>query len=206
MLVRQTKMTIPTKHIDFEAMLDAVDRKISLDGQAESHLATCENCGQEFQRVQNLLRAMREDQSHDAPRDVLAYAVNLFSQRRDSHAPSLVQRIVAALTFDSFDRAPAFGVRSGASAARQMLYNAAERDLDIRINPQANDRWAIAGQVLGENCSGGEIILQGAEVNESAPLNEDCEFVLPPVPQGTYHLLLKLGDFEVEVQKLEVGA
>ena len=198
-------MTTPTKHLSFETMLDAADRSQALDRAAESHLSTCEKCSEEFGRVQNLVQSMREDQSVDAPRDVLAYAINSFSQRRDSRAPSLVQRIVAALTFDSLNRAPAFAVRSGVSAARQLLYNAAEKDLDIRINQQENERWAIAGQVLGENCSGGEITLQGTDVNETARLNEDCEFVLPPVPAGTYHLLLKLGDFEVEVQKLEVG-
>ena len=199
-------MTTPTKHISFEAMLDVAERSDAPDGEAAAHLSMCQNCSDEFDRVLHLVRSMREDQSVDAPRDVLSYAINSFSQRRGTKAPSLVQRIVAALTFDSFESAPAFAVRSGASAARKLLYSAAEKDLDIRISKQENDRWAIAGQVLGGHCAGGEIILQGAELNESARLNEDCEFVLTPVPPGTYHLLLKLGDSEVEVQKLEVGS
>jgi len=195
---------MPTEHISFDAMLDAVDETQSLGDRAEAHLAACETCNYELRRLENLVQSMRLDESVDAPRDVLAYAINIFAQRKVEQ-PSLVRRIVAALTFDSFERAPAFGLRSSASAARQLLYHAVEKDIDIRINKQGDDRWQISGQILGENCAGGQITLQGDEVNESARMNEQCEFVLPPVPAGAYHLLLKLRDVELEVSALEVG-
>src|SRR6185369_11693032 len=168
-----------------------------------AHLAGCSSCAEQWHRLENLLTIMKDDDSVDAPRDVLAYAINLFARREQQ--PSLVQRIVAALSFDSFDRAPAFGVRSSATTSRQMIYTAGENDIDLRINEDEQHRWIVAGQILGEHCAGGEIILHGHEVSESAYLNEQCEFALQPVPAGNYELVLRLANVEVEVPRLEIG-
>src|SRR5678815_2281498 len=69
---------------------------------------------QHVARVGQVLDLMRTDTAIDAPRDVLAYAVNIFSGRQASRVSSLMRRIVATLSFDSSaNLAPAFGVRSG---------------------------------------------------------------------------------------------
>jgi hypothetical protein len=198
-------MTESSKHISFETLLDIADEHSKPGSETASHLSDCARCADQMQRVEGLVRLMREDQSVDAPRGVLAYAVNIFAQRRAAPRSSFVKRLVAALSFDSFERAPAFGVRSGPGAARQLLYSAGDNDIDLRINEQENNRWAIAGQVLGEHCAGGEISLHGYEVSNAAYLNEQCEFTLPAVPAGTYELVVRLADLEVEVPRLEIG-
>jgi len=196
-------MSKSVKHIDFETLLDIADRRQTKDEEQTAHLADCSSCADQWHRLEDLLTIMKDDHSVDAPRDVLAYAINLFAQREQQ--PSLVQRMVAALSFDSFDRAPAFGVRSGATTSRQMIYTAGENDIDLRINEDEQHRWIVAGQILGEYCAGGEIILHGHEVSESAYLNEQCEFALQPVPAGNYELVLRLANVEVEVPRLEIG-
>jgi len=198
-------MTTPNQHTPFASLLDIADRRAPADDEAADHLATCRTCAEELQRLENLVTMMAQDDSVDAPRDVLAYAINIFNQRSVERTSSLVQRIVAALSFDSFDRAPAFGVRSGASEGRQLLYTAGENDIDLRINEQENNRWIVAGQVLGADCAGAEISLHGYEVSASAFLNEQCEFAMPAVPAGKYELVLRLANAEVEVPQLEIG-
>ena len=200
------KMTTPNEHTSFASLLDIADRRTPADAEAAAHLATCRTCTEELQRLEDLVGLMTQDESVDAPRDVLAYAINIFNQRNVDRKPSLVQRIVAALSFDSFDRAPAFGVRSGEAAARQLVYSAGESDLDLRIEQQERDRWTIAGQILGEQCAGGEIKLTGKNESASALLNDQCEFTLPAVPAGNYELVLRLADVEIEVPRIEVGA
>ena len=207
----ENAMNKPSEHISFETLLDIADQKLTPNSETTSHLSDCAQCADEMSKVESLVQLMRDDTSVDAPRDVLAYAVNIFQGRKLKSAlhraeprSSFVKRIVAALSFDSFDRAPAFGVRSGPGAARQLLYSAGDHDVELRIHQQEDDRWAIAGQVLGEHCAGGEIILLGEDVSQSTRLNEQCEFALPAVPRGTYELLVKLGDVEVEVPRLQM--
>ena len=192
-----------SKHLEFETLLDIADERLTRDSDQSAHLEDCAACADELHRVENLLAVMKDDQSVDAPRDVLAYAVNLFARREQKR--SLVERIVAALSFDSFDSAPAFGVRSSASTARQLIYTAGENDIDLRIAEDENNRWVVAGQILGEHCAGGEISLHGYEVSTSAYLNEQCEFALPAVPAGNYELVVRLANVEVEVPRLEIG-
>lgn len=196
-------MSNSAKHLEFETLLDIADQRLTKDGEQAAHLQDCDHCAGEFHRLENLLAVMKDDTSVNAPRDVLAYAMNMFARREQK--PSLVQRIVAALTFDSFDRAPAFGVRSGATTSRQMIYTAGENDIDLRVNEDENHRWIVAGQILGESCAGGEITLHGPQVSESAYLNEQCAFTLQPVPAGNYELVLRLANVEVEVPRLKIG-
>jgi len=196
-------MTTRTKHLDFENLLEIAERRAAADATAESHLASCSTCGEELNRIKNLLQVMRQDESVDAPRDVLAYAINLYGQRNVTQKPALVERVIAALTFDSFTGSPAFGLRSGQAAARQMVYSAADNDVDLRIERREPDRWAIAGQLLGK-CNGGEVTLHGENQWVSAVLNEECEFALPSVPAGNYALIITLADIEIEVP-IEIG-
>ncbi|MGH9880267.1 MAG: hypothetical protein ACRD6N_02435, partial [Pyrinomonadaceae bacterium] len=159
----------------------------------------------ELQRLQQVILLMRSDTSEDAPPDVVAYAKTIFRKRAVSGEPALLRRIVAALSFDSMNVAPAYGVRSGHAASRQLVYSSESHDVDLRITPQ-NDQWVVAGQVLGEHCARGEVKLEGETGTAVAALNELCEFTLPAVSAGSYKLLLRLADVEVEVPRLELRA
>ena len=59
--------------------------------------------------------------------------------------PSLLRRVLAVLSFDSLNVAPAFGTRSGATGSRQMLYSAEENDIDLHYS---------AGQLMGGSWPG----------------------------------------------------
>ena len=170
------------------------------------HVSACSDCTAELQRLGQALELMRTDTAPDAPRDVLAFVRNIFRQREGSREPSLLRRIVAALTFDSnMNLTPAFGVRSGHSASRQLLYSADESDIDLRISSQ-QDQWVVAGQLLGPGCAGGLVEMEGEGRAATATLNDLCEFTLPPVPAGSYALRLRLRDAELEIPHLELRA
>lgn len=199
-------MKTAPQHIPFAKLADLAEDRASADERAASmaHLSGCADCTQQLEQLGQVLTLMRTDTATDAPRDILAYAVSLFTRRESAAEPSLLRRIVAALSFDSSaNLAPAFGVRSGHAASRQLLYSAEGNDIDLRITAEA-ENWIVAGQVLGEDCGGGRIEIEGEGELASADLNELCEFTLPPVSAGSYTLRLRLADAEVEIPRLEL--
>lgn len=199
-------MKITSQHIPFSALADLAENRTATDQRSDlmTHVSTCTNCKGKLQGLEQLMLLMRTDTAPDAPRDLIAYAVNIFAQREVLRAPSLLRRIVAALTFDSSaNLVPAFGMRSGQAASRQLVYSAEGNDVDLRLTP-LKDQWVVAGQLLGDGCQPGEVRLEGETRSATAPLNELCEFTLPPVPSGSYRLLLRLGNIEVEVPQLEL--
>jgi hypothetical protein len=198
-------MNTKSQHISFAVLVDLADRKATADDPTASHISDCASCSTELHRLEGLIILMKEDNSIDVPRDVMAQAINAFARRADSSEPSLLQRVIATLTFDSMTPAPAFGVRSTQTGPRQLLYSAAGSDVDLRITKQDDGRWAVAGQVLGGDCSGGEIQLEGETETALTALNDMCEFTLPAVAPGNYRFLLRLANIEVEVPRLEIG-
>jgi hypothetical protein len=113
----------------------------------------------------------------------------------------MTRNIQATLIFDSFTTSPAFGVRSGPSVARQVLYSAEEIDLDIRIAPD-DGKWVITGQVLGD-CDAGEIELIGPS-RQHANLDNLLAFALAPVPPGEYGMRVRCGEIEIEVPEFNL--
>ena len=196
-------MSIFSKHISLEDLTDLAEQ-ISTSTNRDamlSHLETCADCAKTFDLLQHVVGLMRKDTVENAPRDVLQRAINIFGA---PERVSLLERIVAVLSFDSLTLGPAFGTRSGQSEARQLIFSADENDIDLHISAQEN-KWVIAGQVFGQGCKEGEVDIEGENVSLSSALNDSCEFTFPPVPSGYYRLRLRLSDIEVEVPRLELG-
>jgi hypothetical protein len=196
----------------------------------EAHITACARCSGEAARLEHLIRLMRTDTAEDAPPSVIAGAVHLFYERASPPLASSGRRrrILAVLRFDSLGLAPAFGMRSGEPSARQILFHAEVHDIDLRIEPAPEDwtssgslpgqpgdvfhtrqppdlAWIVSGQVLGETSAGGQVKLTSATSEGQARLNEQNEFTLPPVPSGSYQLILHLTNVDVEVNELKLG-
>jgi anti-sigma factor RsiW len=202
-------MRLTPQHIPFARLADMAEGRPSAEAAAEdrAHLSACRRCAGEAERLGRLAALMRADNSEDAPAQVLDGVVRMFRARAAQAAePGLLRRLVAALTFDSSDLRPAFGVRSGQPApARQLLFSAGDFDVDLRLAPGA-EGWTVSGQVLGP-CRGGEVEAVGEDGTTAARarLNDLCEFtLLPPVAGGTYTLRLRLEETEIEIPGLSL--
>jgi anti-sigma factor RsiW len=203
-------MRLTPRHIPFARLADLAEGRLSPEEAAEerAHLAACTRCAGQAAQLGHLAALMRADTSEDAPAALVADVVRMFRARRATaeSEPGLLRRLVAALTFDSSSLTPAFGVRSGQAApARQLLFSAGDLDVDLRLAP-GPEGWTVSGQVLGP-CRGGEAALVAADGSTAAraALNELCEFtLLPPTPDGTYALRLRLDGAEVEIPELSL--
>jgi hypothetical protein len=189
-------------HIPLETLVDIAENRLPSGTfeTASAHFQTCSACSDKLRQLQHVILLMKGDTAEDAPRDVLASAINIFATEKTAIT---IPRVVAVLIFDSRSAGPAFGMRSLHSAWRQMLYSAQDSDVDLRIRVQ-NEECIITGQVIREGCKGGLVEISGATGSTQANLNELCEFTLPAIPIGKYSLRLMLPDIEIEIPELEI--
>lgn len=193
-----------TQHIPFTTLADYAEDRLAAQERlpVEQHVAGCSRCSADVAWLQQTVDLMRTDDAPDAPAHVIARAVRLM--RPQQPQPSPLRRLVAVLQWDSASLQPHFGVRSGQGVERQLLLNAAEYDVDLRVTPQGS-AWVVAGQVLGPGGKGEVELRSDADIVETT-LNEQAEFVLPPVPTNRYTLTVRLPDVEVSIAPLELGA
>jgi hypothetical protein len=205
-------MNLMSQHIPFAKLADLAEESLGAEERDASlaHVQACSRCSTQLERVAQVVNLMRADNLEDAPRDVISQAVGIFRRSETKATESLLRRVLAALSFDSASLTPAYGVRSGQTTTRQMLYSTGENDLDLRITP-GEEAWIVSGQVLGhEQCAGGQVSLFSLESEAGSAaateLNELCEFTLPPVAAGSYRLCLRISDLEIEIPEFELRA
>lgn len=149
-----------------------------------------------------ILRLMAADDSVDAPKDSVTWAKNLYRTREKK--PSLITRLVASLQMDLSPGKAAFGERSGsAGTVRQMLFNAGEHAVELRVIPE-NSTTRIQGQVLGKGFAGAGLELVGREAKRIIKLTEMSEFEMADVPRGYYTLTLRSADTEIVIEDVDI--
>ena len=198
-------MNIFSPHISFTELADLADEK-SRPSSPETleHLAGCSHCAKELQALRQTIGLMRTDDVEDAPANLVKYAKNMFTGRSASRGPSRLARVLASLTFDSLTAKPAFGLRSGASSGRQLVYSTEIADVDLRVSPQSGE-WEIAGQILGSSQAQGRVNLESESFSTSVDLNELAEFGFQSVPSGIYRMFVHLPELEIEIPPLQLG-
>lgn len=147
----------------------------------------------------------------DAPESVIQRALGVFQPRAQRAAtPSLLQRVLASLAFDSAGvQLQAQGVRGSALTTRQMLFSTDGRDIDLRIAPaegslgRPGGPWVIFGQLLSPDRAGVVELTCGQDVRQ-VELDEMLEFRFDRVPGGPVRLAFHLADRVIELPALEV--
>lgn len=200
-------MNVSASHISIETLADLAEDRLDDEAReaALAHIAACSACDKGMLELRELMRMMSSDRTEDVPVEILNAAKDIFSRQLQLTTPSSLHRIVAILTFDSLKSIPVFGMRSGQTASRQLLYSAEDTDLDLRITVQ-NDQCVVAGQVLRESCIEGVVQISGTPGSAETSLNDLCEFTFPALPVGNYLLKIRMGDVEIEVPELKLTA
>lgn len=163
-------------------------------------LAMSNNSNDEL--INKIIHLMQTDESADAPADSVKWAKNIFRARAAEPKKSLVRKILAVLQMDLSGAQPAFGERSAStlSQTRQMLFQAGENAVDLRISEE-EDGFAVQGQILGEGFANCIAKLGDFE----AKANDLSEFGFAQIPAGKYDLVLRAADREIEIAGLELS-
>jgi hypothetical protein len=90
------------------------------------------------------------------------------------------------------------------------LFNAQGRDVDLRIAPSVGvGAFVLSGQILGPDETG---VLELADCSaagsatRSISLDELGEFRIDGIGRGTYLLTLRVGDDQIDLPAIEIGA
>ena len=129
--------------------------------------------------------------------------------RAPEPGPSLGQRILATLGFDSWAVSPVLVTRSALPTTRQLLFSAEERDVDLRISwPRTAGEpvgLTLAGQVLGPDDAGEVSLVRDGSPVGTVPLDEFGEFRFVGLEAGSYALTLRFGEVEIVLPPIDIG-
>jgi len=204
-------------NLPFEQLLDWLEGRLAAEAATtvERQVATA---GPEVQAQVAWLRAFTALQQTvtlaKPPATVRAQLTEEFARYAAAkQQPSLFQRLVAALTFDSAHQPGLVGVRAGqAEQARQFVYSTGQVDVTLNLQPHKQaQRFTLIGQILS-NEPGMDLaafcvqLLQ--ETNEiGITLADDLgEFSFEAVEPGTYALVLSTDDQEILLPAIAVTA
>jgi hypothetical protein len=149
--------------------------------------------------IESIIYLMQTDKSVDAPQDAIQWSKNIFRTRVAK--PTLVQKVLAVLQINLAPNKAVFGERSAsASQARQMLFEAGDNSIDLRIS-EADNGFNIHGQILGDGFENAEIKLGELVTNT----NELSEFKFKAVAKGSYSLTLTGLKNEIVVENFDLN-
>jgi anti-sigma factor RsiW len=199
-------VSVESRHIRFDRLIDLVEGRLSPDEQTQmqAHTAACPRCATQLAWLERVVGLIRANDYEEPPDRVAADISRVFAAYNPSASSSLRQRIRAVLHFDSAQLPLSISRRSGSSAEQQLLFTAGSLDLEVRITP-SGALWEVSGQMLNADAHG-LAELQGSADEVRSTLNEEGEFLLPPVPPGQYTLILQLATVEIEIARLAIGA
>ena len=150
--------------------------------------------------IERIIHLMKTDESVDAPEDSIKWAKNLFRTRAAEPKKSIVQKVLAVLQIDLSPNKAAFGERSAsAGQARQMLFQAGENSIDLRIKGTETG-FILHGQILGEDFADGVAKLGDFQTK----INELGEFKFAEIPKGKYDFHLRKNESEIVIENLEL--
>jgi len=133
-------------HFKSESWLDLVRNTAPADQALEMrrHLGEgCTACSSALASWEGVAELMRKERDYEPPADVVR-VVKSWQLPRSGEA-----RIPAILAFDSLRTAAIPGIRSIATAPRQLLYRAGSLCIDMRIEPlPGGPRISVVGQVM----------------------------------------------------------
>jgi len=151
--------------------------------------------------IKRIISLMQTDNSVDAPADALKWSKNLFRTRAAEPKATLIEKVLAVLRMDLAPNKAVFGERSAsAGQARQMLFEAGESSIDLRISEEG-EGFTVRGQILGAGFANASVKLGGLET----VTNELSEFKFENIQGGSYDLILRAADREIIIEAIELG-
>ncbi len=184
----------------FEKLLDYLDGKLAATEteRVATHLSSgCAQCSANRDWYNQVTMIAVSDDSVEPPAWVTKRALRIFETKK----PGLVERLaqaIASLTFDSFARPAAVGVRSTETTNRQLLYSAGAYSIDLQVAPLSGSRADLVGQILCEaetsfdSVAGLRLELTGEDQKtHNASTNAMGEFTISGLKQGVYNLNIK---------------
>ncbi len=185
------------KHFELEQWVDFV-RGLGIATERAAmqlHLSSdCKQCAAKVEMLQKLNDAASADVSYRIPDYAVHMARSIYALQRPEKV-QLLPRLLAKLTFDSFQEPMLAGVRSQQRLIRQALYEAGDYSLDLRIEHERGAALVVlVGQVINRREPGQKMsdvpvmLMSGKEVLGRAISNRFGEFQMEYKPKRSLQL------------------
>jgi hypothetical protein len=202
------------RHYEIGAWADFVRNLLSEREKAEmeQHLASdCTECVATVDFVRQVAAAAASERAYEAASEELAVAAReIFQARGAGRLGKFVEALrvlVAQLTYDSASDLLPEGARAHRSATRQMMFQAGDFCLDLRLDRELNSRRVtLVGQLANPKDSQIQLaklqvlILSGEKILTQASINEFGEFSLDYMPRPNLRLCVPINDAGVRVE------
>lgn len=195
-------------HLPVELLVGYAEGQLDAEHaeRVRAHLATgCARCERELDSWRRCLGAIQADRVPAMP-PALAQQLYAVYDRYEA-PPTLWERLVATLTFDSRLQPALAGARAASTGSFQLLYEGGGAEIDLMCEPAA-DGWEIAGQALVEDEA--EVrwmvaaALRGEPLGPAIPADPSGEFRLPALRPGAYDLVLRGGNREITLPGIDL--
>ncbi|MGC2238385.1 MAG: hypothetical protein WA584_19680 [Pyrinomonadaceae bacterium] len=194
------------KHPEFEKLVKSFEGLLPMSEEQEisSHLRVCALCGAQARKLESFFGYVNAGKTAPVSQADTARLLNVFKRPEKSISAtgeSFVERLLAGLVFDDWQTA--LSERFVADDSRHLLYRAGQFEIDLRLH-FADGKCRLSGQVFpdcGKQASA-EIFSENA--SEKVFLNDYCEFVFPPVAEGTYDFRIDSNGKLIEIENLSL--
>ncbi|MFN8454147.1 MAG: hypothetical protein U0401_05645 [Anaerolineae bacterium] len=143
-------------------------------------------------------------------RELLMRRFEAYRQKREQ--PGLLQRLIAALTFDSGMQPATAGLRAAAAQAapRQLIYSTDAAEIALNIQPRPFDQLLnVSGQIFTTRAAAPDTfsiqLLRDAVEVSLTTSDELGEFFLEGVPAGVYEMILSTAQVEITIKPIELS-
>lgn len=198
-------MTCPTFEQLFATAMQHVPADEAL--RIHQHLDTgCDVCCREFRYAQHILAAAACPQYRQPPAWLIDQTMERILTEIADADEFLTEGIPVRLVFDSFMGATLAGVRQGGHAARQVVYQAGDYNINLIIRPAAlPETISIMGQAIPLHRDFSAVaqaqveLWQEARLVQSVSVNHHGLFVFDGLSEGTYDLCLRLEETFIKI-------
>lgn len=196
--------------ISLETLLDYLEGRTAEAAGREiaTHLESgCARCTPQVAELQRLLPVMREAYEYEAPASVVERAKAIHRERFVKPTRiSLIGRLIS----DSRAGFAMAGARGAERAGVRMVFATDDHDIDLWQEREPGGSWYVIGQAVVRSSGNAltpdavELLTPSGIVSEATA--EADEFHLADVPAGSYDLRLVLGDTDIILPNVTVGA
>lgn len=202
-----------SKKPNFDEILDWIEGRLPPQ-EAEAiagRVASDEAARAEADWLRAFARVSEETVIESPPpgvRETLSRRFESFAAER--RQPGLLQRLSAALSFDS-GLQPSFGVRSAGAkeAQRQFIYSTDLADIALNVQPRVGGKFDLLGQVLPSGEEDPEEftvqLLKGGVEAGLAAADDLGEFAFGEIEAGVYELVVNIGNYEILIPPFQVS-
>lgn len=185
--------------LSFEHLLDWVEGRLSAaeTEQIAAIVAADATLQEEAAWLHTFRQTATQTRWAEPPAETLKALNRQFAERAaQNRPPSVWERLVATLKFDSQTQPLPTGLRATAlSPERQLMYQTALADVALTIQlPTAHKKYTVLGQILMANSPVSEVfsvqLVQNGAEKAFVVSDEGGEFVFEEVQGGEYEMLI----------------